>query len=101
VRLTAKDPVRTACGLGFARPEDREAYVSAFMVLLDSGVEVVADGSEHNGRAQRGRDPDRVLSSSVSVLTEACPALRRHYGRLATAATSASWTTGISTDNGI
>ena len=67
VGVTSIDLVRAACGLGFARPEEREAYVSTFMVLLDPDVEVVADGSEHAGRAQRGVQEVRELLSSSAA----------------------------------
>ena len=63
VSVTSTDLVRAACDLGFARPEDREAYVSTFMVLLDPDVEVVANGSERNGRAKRGVEEVRELLS--------------------------------------
>ena len=65
--ITATDLVRAACSLGFARPEDRDAYVSAFLVLLDSGVEVVVDGTEPKTGAQRGVGEVRELLNSSAA----------------------------------
>jgi len=61
------DLVRSACALGFDGPESREAYVSAFLVLLDPGVEIVTDPTEPNRSSRRGlEDADELIRASVA-----------------------------------
>jgi ketosteroid isomerase-like protein len=62
-----RDLVCSACALGFDRPDRKEAYVSAFLALLDPAIEIVTDPSEPNGGSQRGREhAGELIRTSVA-----------------------------------